>query len=96
MTIWHGAQYFQQDCICAQQKLRSACASAQSDQSLRRPREDALGAQANLSLRCAQADLSLRWAHMYSGRKCCALAQFCLVRTAKDQTSQHNIPVLSN
>ena len=30
-----GAQYFLLDCMCAQQRIRSACASAQSDQSLR-------------------------------------------------------------
>ena len=37
--IW---QYFLQDCMCAQRRLRSACAYAQSDQSLRWPSEDAL------------------------------------------------------
>ena len=35
--------------MCAQQRLRSAWANAQADQ----------------SLHCAQADLSLRWAHAH-------------------------------
>ena len=39
LTIkWTGIQY----CMCAQRRLRSACASEQSDQSLRCPPEDAL------------------------------------------------------
>ena len=54
-------------------------ASTQSDQSFRCPPEDALdhklhSAMRRLWLDCAdaQADLSLRWAHMQSCRNCCA------------------------
>ena len=36
------AFFFQQGCMCAQRRLRSACASAQSDLSLHCPSEDAL------------------------------------------------------
>ena len=32
--IWAWAQHFLQDCLCAQRRLRSVCASAQSGQSL--------------------------------------------------------------
>ena len=42
--------------LCAQRRLRSAWASAKSDQSLRCPHEDWAD---------AQADLSLRWAHTH-------------------------------
>ena len=40
---WAGAQHFLRDCVCAQQRLRSACASAQADQRLRCQPEYALG-----------------------------------------------------
>ena len=36
------AVQFLQDSMCAQRRLRSACADAQADQSLRSPLEDAL------------------------------------------------------
>ena len=59
--------------LCAQQRLRSAWASAQSDQSLRCLYEESLGPK--LSIECtaktlirladAQADLSLRRAHTH-------------------------------
>ena len=59
--------------VCAQRRLRSAWASAQSDQSLRCPHEEYLVLSYPLSaLRRlwsdwvdAQADLSLRWAHTH-------------------------------
>ena len=59
--------------LCSQQRLRSAWASAQSDQSLRCPHEESLGHQYPLSAQRrlwsdwvdAQADLSLRWAHSH-------------------------------
>ena len=59
--------------VCAQRRLRSAWASAQSDQSLRCPNEEAwtlsypLSAQQRLwsDWEDAQADLSLRWAHSH-------------------------------
>ena len=54
--------------LCVQRRLRSAWASAQSDQSLRCPHEESLGPQLPLSaLRRvdAQADLSLHWAHTH-------------------------------
>ena len=43
-NLWVGAQYFLQDCMCAQRRsrLRSASASAQADQTLRCPPEDTL------------------------------------------------------
>ena len=34
LYISAGAQYFLQDCMCVQRKLRTACATAQSDQFL--------------------------------------------------------------
>ena len=57
--------------LCAQRRLRSAWASAQSDQSLRCPHEESLDpwlpfertAKTLVRLADAQADLSLRWAH---------------------------------
>ena len=59
--------------LCAQRGLRSAWASAQSDQSLCCPHEESLGPQLPIErtvktlirLGGAQADLSLRWAHTY-------------------------------
>ena len=59
--------------LCAQQRLRSAWASAQFDQSLCCPHEESLGpylpVSAQQRLRSdwadAQADLSLRWAHAH-------------------------------
>ena len=62
--------------MCAQRRLRSAWASAQSDQSLRCPHEESLGpwvlsyplsTQRSLwsDWADAQADLSLRWAHSH-------------------------------
>ena len=41
--IWAAARQNQQTDMCAQRKLRSAWASAQSDQSLRCPHEESLG-----------------------------------------------------
>ena len=63
-TSWQN----QQSGMCAQWRLRSAWASAQSDQSLRCPHEliYPLSAQRRLwsDWADAQADLSLHWAHM--------------------------------
>ena len=61
----------QQNDLCAQQRLRSAWASAQSDQSLRCPPEGSFGPQLPIEHTAktlirgshAQADLNLRWAH---------------------------------
>ena len=58
--------------LCAQRRLRSAWASAQSDQSLRCALMGSLGPKLSsfgqrrlrLDWADAQADLSLRWAHM--------------------------------
>ena len=78
--VWASARQNQQNGICAQQSLRSARASAQSDQSLRCPHEESLSYPLNAQQRFwsdwadAQADLSLRWAHMQFCRKCCAQA----------------------
>ena len=41
--IWTASWQNQQNGICAQRRLRSAWASAQSDQSLRSPHEESLG-----------------------------------------------------
>ena len=59
--------------VCAQRRLRSVWASAQSDQSLRCPHEESLGPELPIErtaiLRSdwadAQADLSLRWVHSH-------------------------------
>ena len=57
--------------MCAQQRLISACASAQSEQSLRCPHEDT---RVSCYPKCAEwrfwsdyADLNLHWAHMSEG-----------------------------
>ena len=49
--IWAASWQNQQNDLCAQQRLRSAWASAQSDQSLRCPHEESLGS------------LATHWAH---------------------------------
>ena len=57
--------------MCAQRRLRSAWASAQTDQRLRCPHEESLGpllpiertAKTRSDWADAQADLSLRWEH---------------------------------
>ena len=66
-----AARQNQKNDLCAQRRLRSAWASAQSEQSLRCPHEEALGpylptesTTKTLIRRVnAQADLSLCWAH---------------------------------
>ena len=70
-TTWQNRQ---NECSPTQRRLRSAWASAQSDQSLRCPHEECLVLSYPLSaLRRlwsdwvdAQADLSLHWAHTHS------------------------------
>ena len=64
-ALWQN----QQNGICAQRRLKSACASAQSDQSavlMKKPRVLSYPLSAQLRLWSdwadAQADLSLRWA----------------------------------
>ena len=69
---WASAQQNQQNGMCVQQRLRSALVFAQSDQSLCRPHEESLGPLLHIERKRrlwsdwadAQADLSLRWAHM--------------------------------
>ena len=60
-VIWVAARQNQHNDMCAQQRLRSACASAQSDQSLRWAHEETLGLGYPMSAkwRDAHADLSL-------------------------------------
>ena len=80
---WAAAQHFLQGCMCAQQRLRATCASAQSDQRLhralcgRKGSKTSYGGQQLLWSDCAdaQADQSHCWAHMQSCRMCCASAQ---------------------
>ena len=72
MIVWAASWQNQQSGMCAQRRLRSAWASAQSDQSLRCPHEESwvlsypLSAQQRLwsDWVDVQADLSLRWAYM--------------------------------
>ena len=62
---WASAWQNQQNGMCAQRNLRSAWASAQSDQSLRCPHEESKPLHEDWSdWADAQADMSLRWAHM--------------------------------
>ena len=42
LSKWAGAQHFLQNCMYAQRRLLSACATAQADKSLRCPPEDPL------------------------------------------------------
>ena len=85
--IWVGAHHFLQDCMCAQRRLRSACASAQPDQHLQTSKASSSWQQ-RLWSACAeaQADLSLRGAHKQSFMKCCA--------SARRQSSQHIIKAI--
>ena len=67
---WVTAQQNQQNDLCAQQRLRSAWASVQSDQSLCCPHEE------------TWADLSLRCVHMSFCKFCCVAAHLlktCLI-----------------
>ena len=69
---WAASWQNQQNGMCAQWRLRLACASAQSDRSLRCPHEESSGPW--LPIECTaktwsdwvdtQADPSLRWAHV--------------------------------
>ena len=52
--------------MCAQQRLKSACASAQSDQCLHCPHDVILHPCEDF-VQTAQADLNLRWAQMSEG-----------------------------
>ena len=55
-----GTQHFLQDCMCTQRRLRSACASAQSDQSLRRMFEGKASSQ-GVFRRTAMTKIGLRF-----------------------------------
>ena len=71
--------------MCVQQRLRSACASAQSDQSLRYPHEEMFSPWLSLKqhvktlirLGDAQVDLNLRMADCWF---CRAVAHFVFLR----------------
>ena len=66
--LWATSCHFQQNGMCAQQRLGSAWASAQSDQSLRYPHEETLGPYLPTERTAKthdQTDLSLRWAHSH-------------------------------
>ena len=75
-----------QNRTCAQRRHRSACTSAQSDQSLSCPPKDALGilcypqCPANTLIRLREwSDLSLRLARLQSCRKCCVPASTIII-----------------
>ena len=77
--IWAWTQRLIQGCICVQLKLTSARTSAQSDQSLRGPPENAL--HYCLPTECPLKLIRRRWgtgwsvffwAHLQFYRKCCA------------------------
>ena len=77
---WTGAYHFLRDHMSAKQWLRSACANA--DQSYcfalnSKTAKLSLDERQSVCLECmyAKADLSLRWAHMQSSRKCCVSAK---------------------
>ena len=83
VNIWAGAQQFLQYCMCATWRLRTACASVQSDLSLCRALcvvKDPECLQENREDWSdsvdVQADLNLCWVHMQSCRECCAPAHF--------------------
>ena len=87
INIWAASWQNKQNGMCAQRRLRSAWASAQSDQSLRCPHEESLGPKLPIERTAknivrpviwayAQADLSLRWAHMLCCWFCHEAAHF--------------------
>ena len=62
--------------MCVQRRLKSACTSAQSDQSLRLPHQETFqpwlskmrAVKILIRVRNAQSDLNLHWAHISEGR----------------------------
>ena len=50
--------------MCAQRKLKLACAYAQSDQNFRSPHGEKSGIQNVSNENSKQSDLNLRWAHI--------------------------------
>ena len=83
------AQDFLQDCMCIKRRLRSACASAQSVQSLQGNLWVAIdpkrlqGDNEDSDPDCAdvQADLSVRWTHNQALYKESPIACFLNIRT---------------
>ena len=74
----NGTEQFLQDCMCAQRRLRSACASAQADQSHLCPLEDALHPWLSTML-CEDSDQTARMRMLiwvFVGRTC-SLAVDC-------------------
>ena len=84
---WVASWQNQQNGMCAKRRLRSAWASAQSDQSLHCPHEKSLSPQLPLGAQRrlwsdwaeAQADLSLRWVHMPFCWFCLKAAQMLII-----------------
>ena len=82
-VIWARAQYFLQDCMCTQWRLKSACTFRVWSESLQ---GTLWGVKNSKHLQVAyedrsactnvQADLRLHWAHMQSWGKCWALTHF--------------------
>ena len=77
--------------MCAQRRLWSTCAPAQSNQGLRNalwvaknPKHIQDDCEDRSDLADAQADLSLRWAHLPSSRKCCGPV-LCLYENSRIQ-----------
>ena len=83
--IWATSWQNQQNGMCAQRRLRSAWASAQSDQSLCSAHAETLDLELPLSAQRrlwsdwadAQADLSLHWAHRSFFWFCHEVAHLC-------------------
>ena len=72
--IWARAQHFLRDYMCAQRRFRSACTSAQADQSLRCPFEEALNPW--LPLECPARTL-IKLCRCAGWSECSLGAQWC-------------------
>ena len=88
IIAWHGSHWSESECdktskmtcACLQRRLWSTCAPNQSDKSIRLalgPNSSSCGQRRLTSLLgCSEANLSLRWAHMWRCRLWRNLAQF--------------------
>ena len=102
-VIWAASWQNQQNGIRAQRRLKSAWASAQSDQSFRCPLEENMGSYYPLSAQRrlwsdwadTQADMSLRWAHTPLCWFCHDAAHFCLALWAPHNEQRELVSVLA-